>query len=952
MSQISVRDTVIIIVCCDGLYFVQKNIESIRKTLEKGSYYIYVTDNASTDGTAEYLRSQEDVHLIANSENLGFGPACNQAADMAFSDGHGDCDLFLLNDDTRLCRSSLANLKTALYSEDSIGAVGAVSNYAGNNQDMEIFFDTPGGYVDFGDRFNASTPFSLEERVRLSGFAMLIRAGLWQSLGGMDEAFAPGYFEDDDLSMRIAKAGYRLAVCKSSFIYHAGSQSFSRMDGVEEIFERNHRRFFDKYGFDILRYCYPGYSLIAGMDMSSSAPPAVLVVGGGLGADAKYIRSICPGAVVFSIEKDGDLRSVAEKTEAFFGDADSLARLITNPVFNVLIIYPRALSTMSKQELDTVASMCLPGCRVIQKGADEPDMSRVKLIIWDMDETFWSGTLTEGEVHVSDAMDRLIRDLSSRGIVNSISSKNDWDAVASVLAEMGDLGDYFVFNNINWYPKGPQIKEKLELMGLRSENVLFLDDNPRNLQEALSFCPGLMTASPRAVPFLAAYVNSTPATDPDLERLKRYNILEAKCAARQSCEDPTDFLFDSDIQATLCPDCADKADRICELIGRTNQLNFTKRRDGREEMEALLSDPDMECRYVRVRDRFGDYGIAGFYCLDRKNNTLIHFLFSCRCMGMGIEQAMYRRLGCPAIDIAGPVSAEINNTDEAPWVKIEQGVIDNNEEQRYQKRDLTILLKGPCDLDSMAGFMEQAMPDIRIVTEFNYINSLGFVTAGQNHSMHIWEYAHMESSELQAILKGVPFLTFGDFQTELFDREYMAVCYSLLPDCHAGLYRHRETGVYISFGSRCFDLTDPKNAKGYIDGSCQNHGFSFTEEILSDFAEKWEFVSGTPGDLLVRNLEYIYENLKGSPQLILLTGSELPFEGDNPEFAGHDVIHAQINPLIRSFAASRDRVRILEAGDFIRSSSDYADCINHYSRRVYVEMSEFLVNDCLRPLKG
>ena len=81
--------------------------------------------------------------------------------------------------------------------------------------------------------------------------------------------------------------------------------------------------------------------------------------------------------------------------------------------------------------------------------ADEPDMSRVKLIIWDMDETFWSGTLTEGEVHVSDAMDRLIRDLSSRGIVNSISSKNDWDAVASVLAEMGDLGDYFVFNNFS-----------------------------------------------------------------------------------------------------------------------------------------------------------------------------------------------------------------------------------------------------------------------------------------------------------------------------------------------------------------------------------------------------------------------------------------------------------------------------------------------------------------------
>ncbi len=44
---------------------------------------------------------------------------------------------------------------------------------------------------------------------------------------------------------------------------------------------------------------------------------------------------------------------------------------------------------------------------------------------------------------------------------------------------------------------------------------------------------------------------------------------------------------------------------------------------------------------------YGEYGIVGFYAV--KDNTLVHFLFSCRTLGMGIEQYTYEKIGCPKL---------------------------------------------------------------------------------------------------------------------------------------------------------------------------------------------------------------------------------------------------------------------------------------------------------------
>ena len=87
-------------------------------------------------------------------------------------------------------------------------------------------------------------------------------------------------------------------------------------------------------------------------------------------------------------------------------------------------------------------------------------LQTIKLIIWDLDDTFWSGTLSEGGAILSEENSQLLRDLTDCGIINSICSKNEFEPTKKRMQELG-VWDLFVFPSINWDSKGPQLKEKL-----------------------------------------------------------------------------------------------------------------------------------------------------------------------------------------------------------------------------------------------------------------------------------------------------------------------------------------------------------------------------------------------------------------------------------------------------------------------------------------------------------
>lgn len=302
-KAVSVRKTAIVIVSYNSSYLMEKCLESIRDTVSEQMADIIVVDNGSTDGVTEYLENQKDIILIKNDENVGFPKGCNIGIDAA---DNGQ-DIFLLNNDTRLCRDSLYWLRMGLYENEKVGATGAVANYCGSDQLVNVMFDSVEKYISYGEKINTGLENPYEEKNRLCGFALLLKREALDRAGKLDEMFSPGYFEDDDITLGIHSLGYKLYVCHNAFIYHAGSQNFIKRNDLDEIMERNHKYITEKWGYDVLSYSVvteTEASKIERINHGRYDMFKLLEVGCGSGNCLTRIKYRYPNADIYGIEKE------------------------------------------------------------------------------------------------------------------------------------------------------------------------------------------------------------------------------------------------------------------------------------------------------------------------------------------------------------------------------------------------------------------------------------------------------------------------------------------------------------------------------------------------------------------------------------------------------------------------------------------------------------------------
>lgn len=568
------------------------------------------------------------------------------------------------------------------------------------------------------------------------------------------------------------------------------------------------------------------------------------------------------------------------------------------------------------------------------------DCGKIKLVLWDLDDTFWEGTLSEGEVKEVPENLRLVKELTDRGIVNSVCSKNDREKALLRLERMG-VRELFVFPSINWEPKGERIRELILDMKLRDENVLFLDDNPVNLNEARFYSPGLMTAGPEELSTLHAWIEETPASDTGHKRLASYRVLETKREARQKSGSNEEFLMDSNVKVKLRRDCEQELDRIAELIGRTNQLNYTKKRIGREETRALLADPEADCGCVTVRDKYGDYGIVGFFAV--RGKKLEHFLFSCRTLGMGVEQYVYAALGSPELTVDGEVAVQLRPDYAPPWINQERELSQEGRQSLSEgKEKLRILMKGPCDLDSIFSFIED---DGSIETEFTYVSPKTGVAVEQiSHTTHIVESITLSKEEKQRIIDELPFGDEKMYSARIFEGDYDVVCLSILTDCNLGVYRRKATGGRVAFLPGFYPLTDPRNWEKYMERKIYTSKCGFTKEFLESFSEEYEFEGILTPEQIIENLKFIRAHLKPETLLVLILGVEIPYERNtNPAYEGRHLIHRDVNGRIKTLVAENPNMDYIDINRFVKGQGSFYDQFNHFVPEVYYEMSKDLV---------
>ena len=84
---------------------------------------------------------------------------------------------------------------------------------------------------------------------KISGFCLLMKRVVYETIGGLDERFGLGFFDDDDLAIRARGAGFELAVAHDLFIHHFGSRTFTGAGiDAERLLQENGRKFAEKWG--------------------------------------------------------------------------------------------------------------------------------------------------------------------------------------------------------------------------------------------------------------------------------------------------------------------------------------------------------------------------------------------------------------------------------------------------------------------------------------------------------------------------------------------------------------------------------------------------------------------------------------------------------------------------------------------------------------------------------
>lgn len=298
-GKVSVRKASFIILSYNLLEFTSNCIESIRMMVPESAREIVVVDNASEDGSVEWLREQEDIVLVENTENTGFPKGCNIGIEAA------DCenDIFLLNNDTLMVDNALFWLRMGLYESDEVGTAGSVSNYCGNMQQVAGNIRETDKLMKYGFMNNVPMEFPYEEKLFLIGFALLIKREVYNIVGKLDERFTPGNFEDNDYGLRVLQAGYKNVLCRNSFIIHFGSKTFKKSANTyNDIMQVNAGKFKEKWDIDPRYYFYPRRELVNLIEEPTEKEMNILDIGCGCGAMLGYIKGLYPNTTAYGVE--------------------------------------------------------------------------------------------------------------------------------------------------------------------------------------------------------------------------------------------------------------------------------------------------------------------------------------------------------------------------------------------------------------------------------------------------------------------------------------------------------------------------------------------------------------------------------------------------------------------------------------------------------------------------
>jgi methoxymalonate biosynthesis protein len=270
--------------------------------------------------------------------------------------------------------------------------------------------------------------------------------------------------------------------------------------------------------------------------------------------------------------------------------------------------------------------------------ADRPAL--VKCLVWDLDNTLWQGTLAEGdEIALSHRVAAVVTELDSRGILQSIASKNDYEPAWARLTELG-VAKYFVRPKIGWGRKPDAMRQIADDLSFAVSTMAFIDDQPAERAEMLFHLPEVRCYPADQAASLAELSEFSPGkVTADARRRRQMYQARFRREAEQAAFTGPDqeFLRSLELVMRISRANADDLARVCELTLRTSQMNATGVYYSDAVLRGLLVDQEHEVLVITLTDRFGPHGAVGVVLLARHRAAwhLKLLATSCRVVSFG-----------------------------------------------------------------------------------------------------------------------------------------------------------------------------------------------------------------------------------------------------------------------------------------------------------------------------
>jgi FkbH-like protein len=287
-----------------------------------------------------------------------------------------------------------------------------------------------------------------------------------------------------------------------------------------------------------------------------------------------------------------------------------------------------------------------------------------KVCVVDLDNTLWAGILGEdgpkalqmadtGSGMAHRRFQRSLLELRRSGILLAICSKNNPEEAMAVLESHQDCllrPSDFAHIEIGWGLKSDAIVRTAERLSLGLDSFVFIDDSPVEREEVSRALPSVDVLDfPRDATGLVSMLgdysgfDALRQTEEDRKRADSYMQEAQRDAIKVKSKSPKEFYRSLGLQLRVFSARVEQADRLHQLLMKTNQFNLTTRRIPPEGFRDLLDDRKYLVLGLRVSDRFGDSGITGLTIVDRSRRdvwTVRDFLLSCRVLGRTVENAL------------------------------------------------------------------------------------------------------------------------------------------------------------------------------------------------------------------------------------------------------------------------------------------------------------------------